>query len=136
MPKAHGVSPATVQRILTVGTMGNPDALRAPTAPRRGSNYGRRESRCFIQSVLRAILLHFRLAYDHPFEDGNVRTAKALFYWYLQTRSYRLILRLAAMGFLERRRQGRGCAFGEFTKARQRRGAEGLRTSPRSLQAI
>ncbi len=30
--------------------------------------------------VVRAILLHFWLAYDHPFEDGNGRTARALFY--------------------------------------------------------
>ena len=26
-------------------------------------------------------ILHFWLAYDHPFVDGNGRTARALFYW-------------------------------------------------------
>jgi Fic family protein len=31
--------------------------------------------------VIRAIILHFWLAYDHPFVDGNGRTARALFYW-------------------------------------------------------
>jgi Fic family protein len=31
--------------------------------------------------VVRAIILHFWLAYDHPFVDGNGRTARALFYW-------------------------------------------------------
>ncbi|MFA7256971.1 MAG: Fic family protein [Kiritimatiellales bacterium] len=35
----------------------------------------------FIPPVVRAILLHFWLAYDHPFVDGNGRTARALFYW-------------------------------------------------------
>jgi Fic family protein len=30
---------------------------------------------------LRAIILHFWLAYDHPFCDGNGRVARALFYW-------------------------------------------------------
>lgn len=35
----------------------------------------------FIHPVLRAIILHFWLAYDHPFIDGNGRTARALFYW-------------------------------------------------------
>ncbi|MDP9405948.1 MAG: Fic family protein [Actinomycetota bacterium] len=35
----------------------------------------------FLHPVVRAILLHFWLAYDHPFEDGNGRTARALFYW-------------------------------------------------------
>ncbi|MGH9956605.1 MAG: Fic family protein, partial [Pyrinomonadaceae bacterium] len=35
----------------------------------------------FIHPVIRAIALHFWLAYDHPFVDGNGRTARALFYW-------------------------------------------------------
>ncbi len=35
----------------------------------------------FINPVVRAIILHFWLAYDHPFVDGNGRTARALFYW-------------------------------------------------------
>lgn len=34
----------------------------------------------YLHPVLRAILLHFQLAYDHPFTDGNGRTARALFY--------------------------------------------------------
>lgn len=35
----------------------------------------------FVHPVVRAITLHFWLAYDHPFVDGNGRTARALFYW-------------------------------------------------------
>lgn len=35
----------------------------------------------FIHPVARAILVHFWLGYDHPFVDGNGRTARALFYW-------------------------------------------------------
>lgn len=42
----------------------------------------------FIHPVLRAILLHFWLAYDHPFEDGNGRTARILFFWAMQARGY------------------------------------------------
>lgn len=34
----------------------------------------------FMHPIVRAILLHLWLAYDHPFEDGNGRTARALFY--------------------------------------------------------
>lgn len=45
----------------------------------------------FVHPVVRAILLHFWLAYDHPFEDGNGRTARALFYWYMRTRGYWLV---------------------------------------------
>ena len=42
----------------------------------------------FIHPVVRAILLHFWLAYDHPFADGNGRTARALFYWSMLNQGY------------------------------------------------
>jgi Fic family protein len=35
----------------------------------------------FLHPAVRSIMLHFGLAYDHPFVDGNGRTARALFYW-------------------------------------------------------
>jgi Fic family protein len=42
----------------------------------------------FVHPVIRAILLHFWLAYDHPFEDGNGRTARILFFWLMRERGY------------------------------------------------
>ncbi len=42
----------------------------------------------FIHPVIRAVLLHFWLAYDHPFEDGNGRTARILFFWLMRVRGY------------------------------------------------
>lgn len=45
----------------------------------------------FIHPVVQAIFLHFWLAYDHPFEDGNGRTARILFSWLMQRRGYWLI---------------------------------------------
>ncbi len=45
----------------------------------------------FVHPVIRSILLHFWLAYDHPFVDGNGRTARALFYWSMARRGYWLI---------------------------------------------
>ncbi len=39
------------------------------------------ELKGYLHPVIRAIILHFWLAYDHPFVDGNGRTARALFYW-------------------------------------------------------
>lgn len=41
----------------------------------------RQSPQYFLHPVLRSVLLHFWLAYDHPFVDGNGRTARALFYW-------------------------------------------------------
>ncbi len=45
----------------------------------------------FIPPVIHAIVLHFWLAYDHPFEDGNGRTARALFYWSMLRHGYWLV---------------------------------------------
>ena len=45
----------------------------------------------FIHPVTRAIVLHFMLAYDHPFIDGNGRTARALFYWSMAHQGYWLM---------------------------------------------
>lgn len=44
----------------------------------------------FVHPVIRAIILHFWLAYDHPFVDGNGRTARALFYWSMLRQGYTL----------------------------------------------
>lgn len=42
----------------------------------------------FVHPVVRSILLHFWLAFDHPFVDGNGRAARALFYWSMLRRGY------------------------------------------------
>ncbi|MEJ2795765.1 Fic family protein [Iodobacter sp. LRB] len=44
----------------------------------------------FIAPVVKAIILHFMLGYEHPFRDGNGRTARALFYWYMLKSEYDL----------------------------------------------
>jgi Fic family protein len=48
----------------------------------------RRNPKVFIHTVLRAITLHFWLVYDHPFSNGNGRTARALFYWAMLHQDY------------------------------------------------
>lgn len=42
----------------------------------------------WIQPVLRALTIHFMMGYDHYFEDGNGRTARALFYWSMLREGY------------------------------------------------
>jgi len=56
----------------------------------------------FVHPVLRAILLHFWLAYDHPFEDGNGRTARILFFWMMRVRGYWLAEYLPISKFLRK----------------------------------
>src|ERR1700683_2682890 len=42
----------------------------------------------FVHPVIRSIILHFMIGYDHPFVDGNGRTARALFYWSMLHHKY------------------------------------------------
>jgi Fic family protein len=105
-----------LQNTLTQGTLDDPSAsgrLRAPeeeisvmgdygqilhVPPPSEELPGRLAEMCdfanaetnetFMHPVLRAILLHFWLAYDHPFVDGNGRTARALFYWAMAKHGY------------------------------------------------
>ncbi len=42
----------------------------------------------FLHPVIRAIVLHLWLGHDHPFEDGNGRVARALFYWAMLHHGY------------------------------------------------
>ena len=44
----------------------------------------------FIHPIIRGIIVHFMLAFMHPFVDGNGRTARALFYWYMLKEGYKL----------------------------------------------
>ena len=46
------------------------------------------EEMSFIHPLTKAAILHFWLAYEHPFVDGNGRTARALFYWYMLRNKY------------------------------------------------
>jgi Fic family protein len=65
----------------------------------------------FLHPVLRAILLHFWLAYDHPFVDGNGRTARALFYWAARRADYWLFEFISISQILLRAPKQYGRAF-------------------------
>ena len=53
-----------------------------------------------IHPAVRAVLLHFMIGYDHPFADGNGRTARALFYWSLMRSGFWLAPYLSISQFL------------------------------------
>ncbi|OOZ38891.1 filamentation induced by cAMP protein fic [Solemya pervernicosa gill symbiont] len=108
-----------LHRLLTIDTMENPaavgrlresddiyvgderDATTLHIPPKAAELNDRLDRLCtfanedssdpFFHPVIKAIILHFMLAYDHPFEDGNGRTARALFYWCMLNQGYWLI---------------------------------------------
>ncbi len=42
----------------------------------------------FLHPLIKAIMLHFWVGLLHPFEDGNGRLARILFYWYMLKNGY------------------------------------------------
>lgn len=67
-----------------------PPAEELPERLRRLCDFANEDeaSKGFVHPVVRAILLHFCLAYDHPFEDGNGRAARILFFWSMRESGY------------------------------------------------
>lgn len=56
----------------------------------------------YIHPVIKASILHFWLAYLHPFADGNGRTARAIFYWFLLKNNYWLFQYLSVSRIIKR----------------------------------
>ena len=54
----------------------------------------------FIHPVVRAVILHFWIGHDHPFVDGNGRTARAIFYWSMLRSGYWLTQYLSISNIL------------------------------------
>jgi Fic family protein len=65
----------------------------------------------FVHPVLRSILLHFWLAYDHPFVDGNGRTARTLFYWSMLRHGFGLFEYVSISSILRKAPAQYGRAF-------------------------
>jgi Fic family protein len=42
----------------------------------------------FVHPLIKAIMIHFWIGLLHPFEDGNGRLARVLFYWYMLRHKY------------------------------------------------
>jgi Fic family protein len=51
-------------------------------------NFANNKEEGFIHPVIKGIIIHFLIGFIHPFNDGNGRTARALFYWHLLKNDY------------------------------------------------
>ncbi|HTV19116.1 MAG TPA: Fic family protein [Polyangiaceae bacterium] len=71
----------------------------------------RETERPFLHPLLRAIILHFWMAYLHPFVDGNGRMARALFYWQMLRSKYDFAQYLSISSPIERSRKAYYRAF-------------------------
>lgn len=51
-------------------------------------DFANSDTQSYLPDTLKAITLHFMMGYNHFFEDGNGRTARALFYWFMLRKGY------------------------------------------------
>lgn len=65
----------------------------------------------YVHPIVRAITLHFWLAYDHPFVDGNGRCARALFYWAMLRNGYWLAEFISISSVIRKAQTRYGRAF-------------------------
>ena len=65
----------------------------------------------FIHPIIKAIILHFMIAYIHPFGDGNGRTARAIFYWSILKSGYWLFEYISISKLIQEKRSNYDNAF-------------------------
>jgi Fic family protein len=65
----------------------------------------------FIHPIVKACIIHFWVGWLHPFVDGNGRTARALFYWFLLRRGYWLVEYLSISSIILKSRTQYARAF-------------------------
>lgn len=77
-----------VQDVLTEDVYHTPMSFKDISASIRSvCEYANDDSE-FEHPIIKGIILHFMMAYIHPFMDGNGRLARALFYWYALKKGY------------------------------------------------
>lgn len=54
----------------------------------------------FLHPIVKAAIIHFMIGYEHPFADGNGRTARSLFYWYMLRNGYWIMAFLSISSLL------------------------------------
>ena len=65
-----------------------PDAAEIPVLIAQLCAFFNTDSHTFIHPLIKACVLHFMIGFIHPFADGNGRTARAVFYWYMLKSGY------------------------------------------------
>lgn len=51
-------------------------------------NFFNKDTKDFIHPIIKGCIIHFIIGWIHPFADGNGRTARAVFYWYMLKKGY------------------------------------------------
>jgi Fic family protein len=65
----------------------------------------------FVHPLIKGIVVHFLIGYIHPFNDGNGRTARTIFYWYMLKQGYWLFEFMSVSRIILRNKAKYGMAY-------------------------
>ncbi len=65
----------------------------------------------FVHPILKGIIIHFVMAYIHPFVDGNGRVSRSLFYWFAIKKGYGIVEYLSISRSIKAHRGKYGLAY-------------------------
>ncbi|MCK5025390.1 MAG: Fic family protein [Nanoarchaeota archaeon] len=88
-----------------------PNYKKVPKLIEAFCEFANDDNHIFIHPIIKGILLHFLIGYIHPFNDGNGRTARTIFYWYVLTRGYWLFEYMAISRILLRSKKKYALAY-------------------------
>src|SRR3989344_4011233 len=88
-----------------------PDYKELPKLIDEFCSFANSDTKDFVHPIIKGIMLHFLMGYIHPFEDGNGRTARTLFYWYVLTRGYWLFEFMAISRIILKSKTKYGMAY-------------------------
>lgn len=67
--------------------------------------------RDYIHPLIKAIVIHFFIGYEHPFRDGNGRVARSLFYWFMFKNNYAAFRYIAISTILKQSAKAYGLSY-------------------------
>ena len=88
-----------------------PDYQKVPKLIEEFCDFANDDDHQFIHPIIKGIILHFLIGYIHPFNDGNGRTARTIFYWYVLSRGYWLFEFMAVSRIILRSKKKYGLAY-------------------------
>ncbi len=88
-----------------------PDYKELPKLIEELCQFANSETEEFVHPIVKGIIIHFLIGYVHPFNDGNGRTARSIFYWYMLSQGYWLFEYMAVSRRIVRSREKYDLAY-------------------------
>jgi len=88
-----------------------PKHKKVPNMVKALCDFANSDGEKFIHPLIKGIILHFLIGYIHPFHDGNGRTARSIFYWYVLSKGYWLFEYMAVSRRILRSKKKYGLAY-------------------------